>query len=157
MGCPWYISRPILGVMDRNPYAPHPINWALIKNWEELDFVKALPNETKAELRKLPAEAQPDFRYCPIAQMVKPHLDPTISRTYWLGWYNEQYEPIRRQTAEVMILAAQKETSQYIMKSLAHISELTERLVQTNREVLESVKVITKIAEEFKHIYGAAF
>ena len=151
------VPGPILGVMNRNPYAPHPISWALIRNWEELDFVKALPNETKEELRKLPAEAQTDMRWCPVKQMVRPFVEPEKSRCYWLKIYSEQYEPIRRQAAKVMVLSAQKETSQYIMTSLAHISELTERLVQTNREVLENVKALTKIAEEFKAIYGAAF
>ena len=151
------VPGPILGVMNRNPYAPHPISWALIRNWEELDFVKALPNETKEALRKLPAEAETDMRWCPVKQMVRPFVDPQQSRSYWLKIYSEQYEPIRRQAAKVMVLQAQKETSQYVMKSLAHISELMERLVQTNRELIESVKTITKIAEEFKDIYGAAF
>jgi predicted lipase len=143
--------------MNKNPYGPHDVNWALIRNWEELDFVKALPNETKEKLRQMPSEAETDIRWCSVTMKVVPVLDPQHSRSYWLKIYNEQYQSVREKMAGNLALAAQRETNEVTMRNLAHISELMERLVQTNRELIESVKTITKIAEEFKDIYGGPF
>jgi hypothetical protein len=129
------------------------VNWANINKWEELDFVKALPDETKIVLRGLPAEAEVHYEFCHLNRCMMPRLDPQRSRSYWLKIYNEQYQSVREKNA----LAAQRETNEVTMRNLAHISELMERLVQTNRELIESVKTITKIAEEFKDIYGGPF
>ena len=153
------VLRLILGVMDRNPYQPDPIAWSLIDNWEQLDFVKALPESIKKKLREYPAEAEvePKWVYNMSQAKMVPHIDPEKSRAHWLRIYNEQYKPEREKKAKFAELAAQKETADVIMRNLAHISELMERLVQTNREVLERVKTITESAVLYKDINGPPF
>ena len=127
------------------------INWANIKKWEELDFVKALPDETKNVLRELPAEAEVHYEFCHLNRAMMPRLDPQRSRSYWLKLYNEQYQIQRDKNAHLSVLAAQAAFFKSVEQSLAHISSILERMNQTMLRVGEDT---TQLYSEFVAIYG---
>ncbi len=140
-GCPT-IEPPLplpLGVLN-HPYdhIGH-VNWSNINKWEELDFVKALPDETKVVLRTLPAEAEVHYEFCPLNRTMMPRLDPQRSRGYWLKLYNEQYQGQRDKNAHLVVLQAQAAFFKSVEQSLAHISSILERMNQTMFRVSEDM------------------
>jgi hypothetical protein len=120
------------------------VNWANINKWEELDFVKALPDETKVVLRTLPAEAETHYEYCGYSRTMMPRLDPQRCRGYWLKLYNEQYQPQREKNARLAVIQAQATFYKSVEQSLAHISSILERMNQT----------IIRIGEDMTQLYG---
>jgi hypothetical protein len=115
------------------------VNWANINKWEELDFVKALPDETKIVLRGLPAEAEVHYEFCHLNRCMMPRLDPQRSRSYWLKLYNEQYQGQRDKNAHLSVIAAQAAFFKSVEQSLAHISSILERMNQTMLRVGEDM------------------
>lgn len=117
--------------LPRNPYSQQPVRWSLIEKWEQLDFVKALPDDIKEKMRKMPAEAEVNYDgYDFIKQEPRMTLIPENSRAYWLEAYNKEYQPIRDTNAKVASLQAKLEWHNSVERSLAHISELLERINQ---------------------------
>lgn len=136
--------------MERDPYNKVLlIKWSQIPHWEQLDFVKVLPDEIKEKLRRMPAEAEPKYEgWDPVTQKPRLVLDPENSRAYWLKYYHEKYEPIREKGANLTILEAQAQTSANLMRGVAHISELLERMNQHMLRVATSTDEVLSICQQ---------
>jgi len=123
--------------MNRNPYdALGSMDWSKIDRWEMLDFVKALPDEVKAKLRKLPKNAEVEYEYCERNQKMMPRMNPENCRTFWLRYYNERYEPIRAKNAQL----AEKHAMMELAKGAVTFFKNTEAVLARMSEQLERIK-----------------
>lgn len=127
--------------MNPNPYVPRDIDWSLIDKWEQLDFVKALPDDIKSRLRRMPDRAEVQYDQQPQGLLT---LDPEKSRLFWLKRYNTAYQPIREKNAKLAVIQAQTEFFCSMERSLAHISSILERMNQhLLRNALASEEVLS--------------
>lgn len=53
-------------------------------------------------MRKMPANPDVEYEYCPLNSQMMPRLYTENSRSYWLRYYNEKYEPVRAKNAKVV-------------------------------------------------------
>lgn len=125
------------------------VKWTNITKWEELDFVKALPEEVKQQLRELPAEAEVEHSFCALNMRMMPRLNPERSREYWLQRYNQEYQPIREKNAKLAVIHTHNAFCQSVERSLARISETLELLNQNTKETQLEIKDLRQFCVEY--------
>jgi hypothetical protein len=136
--------------MNRTPYdALENMDWSKITKWEELDFVKALPDDIKQHLKTLPPVAEVEYEFCPLS-MPKPvpRLNPERSRAYWLKHYNKEFAPFREKNAHTAVIQSQVDFYRTVERSLAHISETLERMNQHMLRVAEHTDEVLSICQQ---------
>jgi hypothetical protein len=132
--------------LPRHPYDQvYPIDFKLIEKWDQLDFVKALPDDIKTKLRKLPAEAEAEYDYCVFSGQMMPRVNPERSREYWLRYYHKEYQPFRERAAKLSVIQQHTAFCVSVERSLAHISEILEGMNRTMHQM----------RDDFEQVYGA--
>lgn len=124
--------------LPKYPYDKN-VKWTAIHEWERLDFVKALPDDVKEQLRKLPPEAEAEYDFCPISQKMMPRVNPERSREYWLRYYNAEYQPWREKNAKAQVILQHTSFCVSVERSLAHISEILEGMNRTLNHLNENL------------------
>jgi len=133
----------------KRPYdALENIDWSQIVKWKELDFVKALPDDIKQFLETLPPVAEVEYEFCALNMKPMPRLNPERSRAYWLKHYNSEYQSIRERNAKTVVIQAHAEFCRSVERSLAHISEIMERMNQHMLRVAQHTEEVLSICQQ---------
>jgi hypothetical protein len=139
--------------MDKNPYDYlGAVDWSKIERWELLDFVKALPDEVIQKLKALPPNAEIEMVFCHLNRTLMPRMNPENSRSFWLRYYNEQYEPIRAKNAQ----ALEKETMLKMARDAVTFFKSTEEVLARMSSQMERIKqrLVSIDARIFDEITG---